>query len=212
MASRPIAAATACNGRVEPAATWTLDARTLATVVAADPGLPVPTPGFRPASVSLLVFDKPEPHLLAIQKADTQGYPWRNQVALPGGHRDAGDATATATALRELEEELGIPSVQVRILGSLGRFQTIALREVEAFVGIWDGTGPVRFETAEISRVLEIPLGLLIATHCERRYTGRLPDLRELIYPYRDVVIWGLTAKIIHRFIEGLLPVIKQAP
>jgi 8-oxo-dGTP pyrophosphatase MutT (NUDIX family) len=179
-------------------------------VISPDEG-PPPTPGFRPASVSLLLFEKEEPHLLAIQKTDTQGYPWRNQVALPGGHRDDDDPTALATALRELEEELGIPPARVEMLGSLGRFQTIAMREVEAFVGIWDGRGPLRYEAAEISRILEIPLATIVTTHLHRHYHGRMPDVRELVYPYRDVVIWGLTAKIVHRFIERLLPAIKGA-
>jgi 8-oxo-dGTP pyrophosphatase MutT (NUDIX family) len=185
-----------------------LDSRILASLVTARGEGLSPTPGFRPASVSLLVFEKSEPHLLAIQKADTEGYPWRNQVALPGGHQDDDDPTAMATALRELEEELSIPPAQVEMLGSLGRFQTIAMREVEAFLGIWAGTGPVCYETAEIARVLEIPLSTIIATHIERRYRGRMPDVRELVYPYRDVVIWGLTAKIVHRFIERLLPAV----
>ena len=186
-----------------------LNPRILETVVTPRRETHSITPGFRLASVSLLVFEKTEPHLLAIQKTDTEGYPWRNQVALPGGHQDDKDPTALATALRELEEELGIPPVQVEMIGSLGRFQTIALREVEAFVGIWDGTGPVRHEAAEIARVLEIPLAAIIATHLQRSYHGRMPDLRELVYPYRDVVIWGLTAKIVHRFIERLLPVVE---
>ena len=167
------------------------------------------TPGYRPASVSLLLFDHGQPYLLAIQKTDTEGYPWRNQIALPGGHRDRSDASALDTALRELEEELGILACQVKMIGSLGRFQTIAQREVEAFVGLWDGTGPVHYDATEIARVLKIPIDTLVRTHCERHYTGRLPDVRELLYPYRDVVIWGLTAKIVHRFIERLLPVIR---
>lgn len=168
------------------------------------------TPGYRPASVSLLLFDPEQPRLLAIQKTDTEGYPWRNQVALPGGHRDRADASALATALRELEEELDIPPAQVEMIGSLGRFQTIAQREVEAFIGIWSGRGPVRYDATEIARVLEIPVDSLVRTHCKRHYTGRLPDVRELLYPYQDVVIWGLTAKIVHRFIERLLPVIQN--
>jgi len=40
---------------------------------------------YKLACVFLLVFDLEEPHILAIQKADSEGYPWRNQVALPGG-------------------------------------------------------------------------------------------------------------------------------
>ena len=184
-----------------------LDARRLRPVVAVEAAPRGATPGFRAASVSLLLFDRGGPHLLAIQKADTEGYPWRNQVALPGGHRDDGESALEA-ALRELEEELGIDRGQVEMVGSLGRFQTIARREVEAFVGIWDGRGPVRYEAAEIARVLEIPLAELVDTHRRRHYGGRLPDVRELIYPFADVVVWGLTAKIVHRFIERLRPVI----
>ena len=168
------------------------------------------TPGYRPASVSLLLFDPERPRLPAIQKADPEGYPWRNQVALPGGHRDRDDASALATALRALEEELNILPAQVEMIGSLGRFQTIAQREVEAFIGIWSGNGPVRYDATEIARVLEIPVDSLVRIHCKRNYAGRLPDVRELLYPYQDVVIWGLTAKIVHRFIERLLPVLQN--
>ncbi|MFA5719413.1 MAG: hypothetical protein WC952_17025, partial [Desulfobulbaceae bacterium] len=66
-----------------------------------------------------------------------------------------------------------------------------------------------RHEAAEVARVLEIPLAVIISTHLERRYRGRMPNARELVYPYRDVVIWGLTAKIVHRFIERLLPAME---
>jgi 8-oxo-dGTP pyrophosphatase MutT (NUDIX family) len=186
-----------------------LDPLLLAPLVTPGGRNPTATPGYRPASVSLLLFAHPQPHLLAIQKTDTEGYPWRNQVALPGGHRDAGDASALDTALRELEEELGIRPGQVAMVGSLGRFQTIARREVEAFLGIWDGSGPVRYDATEIARVLKIPVADLARTHCERHYAGRLPDVRELLYPYRDVIIWGLTAKILHRFLERLLPLVQ---
>ena len=71
------------------------------------PGVPKGTT-FRPACVFLLLFDTNQPHLVFIQKADTEGYPWRNQMALPGGHIDPGDASPVETAFRELEEELQI--------------------------------------------------------------------------------------------------------
>ena len=55
------------------------------------------------ACVFLLVFgEEYDRHILAIQKSDTKGYPWRNQVALPGGHVDPKDKGPEETAFREL--------------------------------------------------------------------------------------------------------------
>ncbi|MFH1103154.1 MAG: CoA pyrophosphatase [Pseudomonadota bacterium] len=159
-----------------------------------------------PAVVFLLLFGETEPHLMAVLKTDTKGYPWRNQVAFPGGHIDQGDSSPEDAAFRELEEELGIRRSQVRLIGSLGHFQTINKREIQVFTGIWDGNGPIRFDPSEISRVFSIPLKELLHIHHDRRYHGRIPSVGELIYPYQDLVIWGLTGRIIHFLLEQFYP------
>ena len=163
---------------------------------------------FKPACVFLLVFDLEEPHILAIQKADSEGYPWRNQVALPGGHLDAEDISPLDGAFRELEEEMGISRDQVEYLGSMGHFQTINHRDIEVFTGLWEAGGPMRHDPAEISRILKIPLRVLVRTHNTKNFNGRIPDVDELRYPFEDVVIWGATARILHHFIELLLEVV----
>ena len=164
---------------------------------------------FKPACVFLLVFDLEEPHILAIQKADSEGYPWRNQVALPGGHLDAEDISPLDGAFRELEEEMGISRDQVEFIGSLGHFQTINHRDIEVFTGLWEAGGPMRHDPAEISRILKIPLRVLVRTHNTKNFNGRIPDVDELRYPFEDVVIWGATARILHHFIELLLEVMS---
>jgi 8-oxo-dGTP pyrophosphatase MutT (NUDIX family) len=162
-----------------------------------------------PACVFLLLFNRPDPHILAIQKSDTEGYPWRNQVALPGGHVENSDAGPLAAAFRELEEELNISKDQVDFIGSLGYFQTLTRpRDIEAFIGLWNGKGPVRFDTTEIARILEIPLKTLVGVHQAKRYHGRQTYTREPEYPFEDVVIWGATAKIIHHFIDLIYPLV----
>jgi 8-oxo-dGTP pyrophosphatase MutT (NUDIX family) len=161
--------------------------------------------------VFLLLFDRPDPHVLAIQKSDTEGYPWRNQVALPGGHLESTDAGPVAAAYRELEEELSIAKDQVDFIGSLGHFQTLTRpRDIEAFIGLWDGKGPVRFDTTEISRILKIPLKTLVGIHQAERYHDRQPDINELEYPFEDVVIWGATARILYHFIELIYPLLSE--
>ena len=168
---------------------------------------PPDDPTFKPACVFLLVFDLEEPHILAIQKADSEGYPWRNQVALPGGHLDAEDVTPLDGAFRELEEEMGISRDQVEFIGPLGHFQTINQRDIEVFTGLWKAGGPMRHDPAEISRILKIPLRVLVRTHNTKNFHGRIPDVDELRYPFEDVVVWGATARILHHFIELLLEV-----
>ena len=164
---------------------------------------------YKPACVFLLMFDLEEPYILAIQKTDSEGYPWRNQVALPGGHLDAEDASPLEGAFRELEEEMGIRRDQVEFLGSMGHFQTINHRDIEVFTGLWKAAGPVRHEPAEISRILKIPLRVLVQTHNSNNFHGRIPGIDELRYPFEDVVIWGATARILHHLIELLLEVMS---
>ena len=162
------------------------------------------------ACVFLLLFDRPDPHILAIQKSDTQGYPWRNQVALPGGHLERTDPGPVAAAFRELEEELNISRDQVDFIGSIGHFQTLTKpRDIEAFIGFWNGRGPVRYDTTEISRILQLPLKTLIQAHHDRNYHEAGPDIRELEYPFENLIIWGATAQIIYRFIELAYPLFK---
>jgi 8-oxo-dGTP pyrophosphatase MutT (NUDIX family) len=144
--------------------------------------------------------------MLAVQKADNEGYPWRNQVALPGGHIDEADSSPLDAAFRELREELNIPREQVRLINSLGHFQTINNKDIEVFVGRWDGEGPVRYDPNEIARVLKIPLSSLFQIHLDKNFHGRLPDVHELIYPYIDTEIWGVTGKIVHNLLEKLYP------
>ena len=173
------------------------------------PGPPVDI-SYRSACVFFLLFGEREPHLLAIQKSDKEGYPWRNQVALPGGHLDKEDSGPVGAVFRELEEELNITKDQVELLGSMGHFQTINSIDIEVFIGLWNGKGTIRFDSEEISRVLKIPLLELIRIHKENKFHGQIPEVQDLLYPFKDVVIWGATARILHYFIELLYPYLEK--
>ena len=158
---------------------------------------------FKPACVFLLLYEKDgELRLPAILKADNHGYPWANQVALPGGHIDDQDESPEHTAFRELEEEMGITRSHVEFMGPLGHFQTLMNTEIQVFTGIWDNRETIRYDRSEIARVIDIPLNHLLTTHFKAGLSGRSPGWDELLYPVEDLVIWGVTAKIIHYFIE----------
>jgi len=85
-------------------------------------------------------------------------------------------------------------------------------KDIQAFVGLWNGEGPVRFDPGEIARVIEVPLIRLVDIHRRRNFHGRIPDIRELRYPFENVEIWGATARILHFFIELLYPLYRPPP
>lgn len=154
-----------------------------------------------------------DPYILAIVKADSEDYPWANQVALPGGHVDGADRTSKDTAYRELFEEMNIGASHVDFLGSMGCFRTINHTEIEAFAGVWDEAGKVRYDPSEIARVVRLPIETLAAVHGEQGFSGRAPDISELLYPVGDVTVWGATARILHYLMELLLAgVVAEEP
>ena len=163
---------------------------------------------YKNASVFLVLFGRLETCLLAIQKADTQGYHWRNQVALPGGHIDKRDPSPLDAAYRELEEELGIGREDIQFIGELGHFQTTSSRrDLHVFVGFWNGNSKLHPDKKEISRVLEIPVSQLLERHVGSGFNSRpIVQLGEdLRYHINKSVIWGVTARIVHYFLELLL-------
>lgn len=160
---------------------------------------------FQSTSVIVLFILKKEVELLFIQKADVKGYAWANQMAFPGGHRDKNDRSTKDTALRELTEEMGIGRKNVEVIGSLGHFQTINNKDIEAWVGVWNQKDVIEHDTSEISRVFQIPLKYLIDLHRKNGFHRQVPNVMQLTYPYEDVVIWGVTGKILYHLIEVLL-------
>ncbi|MBU1241941.1 CoA pyrophosphatase [Myxococcota bacterium] len=162
-------------------------------------------PGMTPTVVFLLFFRPGDWQILTIQKTNTTGYPWANQVALPGGHVDPGDASPLSAAFRELEEETGIRASELEVFGSMGHFPTIANKDIEVFAGYWKLPRLLEVASTEISRVLELPLHAALQTHRALGYAGRLPSVEELAYPVDDTRIWGATARIIHCACEHLL-------
>jgi len=159
------------------------------------------------AAVAILLVLRDVVHIVFIKKQEHEGYDWSGHLAFPGGRCDGTDETPLATALRELDEELGLPTDAVTPLATLGTFQTqFRNLYVEAFVMIWRGTDALRPSSDEIAWVREVPLDHFLAVHRERRY-GERPYADwglALEYPLGDDVVWGLSARMLHTLLERL--------
>lgn len=121
------------------------------------------------------------------------------QVAFPGGRRET-DEALVETALRETEEELGVPRDTVRILGALSPlFIPPSGYCVHPFVG-WSETLPELYpEPGEVASYFSVPLPAFADPGVRRDVERHVRD-QVFTVPSFDVEgrqIWGATAMML---------------
>jgi 8-oxo-dGTP pyrophosphatase MutT (NUDIX family) len=120
------------------------------------------------------------------------------EISFPGGRADDEDADLRATALREAEEEIGLPRHDVDLLGALQPTPTIATGyAVYPFVGLIQPGREWVLSPREVAEVLELSLTDLRAGYGRRRLVRRGLPFRTDVYVVGDHLIWGATARIL---------------
>ena len=158
------------------------------------------------AAVVVPIVRRDEPALVVVRRA---AHLRRNpgQIGFPGGLIDAGDADARSAALREFEEELGVPRAQVRIVDRLDDVTTLALSVVIApFVGLFDAPHAYAADANETQSVHEIPVaalyepGALYEGFEAVTHEGRAYEVPSWLFDYAGLHVWGATARILRDF------------
>ncbi|MDF1500319.1 MAG: CoA pyrophosphatase [Anaerolineales bacterium] len=133
----------------------------------------------------------------------------QGQVSFPGGAVELQDATPQDAALRETEEEIGIPAHQVRVLGTLDPLLTVTRFQIIPTVGIIPWPTELQINRGEVARVFSVPLDWLAD---ERNVEVQQRDfplgerLIDVYYfkPYQGEIIWGATARLTLNFLSEL--------
>jgi 8-oxo-dGTP pyrophosphatase MutT (NUDIX family) len=149
----------------------------------------------RPSGLTILLTQRTE-HL-----RDHAG-----QVSFPGGRCEPADVSATATALREAHEEIGLDSTQVEILGALDEYRTGTGFSVIPVVGLVTPPLDLKLDDFEVADVFEPPLEFLLqpANYNRHRveYEGAWREFWAV--PWQDRFIWGATAGMLVNLREFL--------
>ena len=144
--------------------------------------------------------------LLTVRSMNLTNYP--GQVSFPGGKRDKEDVDIVATALRETQEEIGMSSEHLKILGTLLPYVTqtnFLVTPVIAEVLNYENFKP-KLNPFEVCEILTVPLEIFILKKyhkCKKFPFGeKLTVMTDVdFFEFEDSgesvhILWGLTALI----------------
>ncbi len=156
-------------------------------------------------AVLILLYPKDNRlHTVLIQRPDYPGV-HSNQISFPGGKSETGDKSIVETAIREAEEEVGVPGKKVRVCGSLSPlFIPVSNIEVMPVVGILFSKPFFTSDPDEVSFIIEAGIEEFTDPAIIRwkkiEVSGKIITIP--YYPIRGFHIWGATAMIISEFTE----------
>ena len=154
------------------------------------------------AAVTLLL--KPTANdfeILLVKRAKRTADSWSGQMAFPGGKRESQDQNLKATAIRETQEETDIDVAKSRFLGVLNTVQSVPRGDfrILPFVAVLDMEPQIKLNISELEWHIWVPYERLIKSEgitAELGY-GHVPA-----FLLENVVVWGITYKILSEFIK----------
>jgi 8-oxo-dGTP pyrophosphatase MutT (NUDIX family) len=188
----------------------------LAARLREQPGRPLDLPGLvlREAAVLVpLTVRGAVPVVIFTRRQETLRQ-HAGQISFPGGVRDATDLTPLHAALRELEEEVGVPRERVEVLGMLDEIPTITEFRVVPFVGRLEEGIVLDSNPGEIAELIEVPLSALFEPARQRveRRLVRGTERDIYFFEFAGHTIWGATARIVRNLLDRSadLPALKD--
>lgn len=155
----------------------------------------------RPAAVLLMLSESDRPDITFTERAPTlRHHP--GQISLPGGALERGE-TAVEAALREAEEEIGLPPSAVHVLGCLPEAHvTVSRFQVTAVVAQWDGRAPIA--AVGLDEVVDVHrIGVADLTDPANRATATLPTgYRGPAFVLGELFVWGFTAHLVDHVMD----------
>ena len=163
--------------------------------------------GTKDAAVLVALHGDPLTAIFTERRADLRRH--AGEISFPGGRQDEPDEDLRVTALREAEEEIGLATSDVELVGALpptGTFVTDY--KIHPFVGLIDAGKTWELQPTEVEVVLEFALRDLVEGHEMKRLIRRGVPIKTPTYTVDGNLVWGATARILQNLLERLDPVL----
>jgi len=166
-------------------------------------------PGTTDAAVLIPLFER-DGELTAIfteRRGDLKRH--AGEISFPGGREDLPDEDLRETALREAEEEIGLPREEVELVGALPPTGTLVTSyRIHPFVGVIQPGHCWRPQPSEVEQVLELSLRALVRGHESKRLLRKGVPFKTPTYTVDGHFVWGATARIVEELLRRVEPVL----
>jgi 8-oxo-dGTP pyrophosphatase MutT (NUDIX family) len=163
-------------------------------------------PGFRRAGVvvPLLEADGGIELLFTMRTQSVETH--KGQISFPGGMADPGDKDITATALREMEEEIGIHPSRIEVLGLLDDLSTPSGFLITPTVGVLESMPELTLSSSEVEEAFLVPLSFFLDIRNARSELRTVDGRQRQVwfYHFGEKVIWGATAHIVRTLLSRM--------
>lgn len=153
-----------------------------------------------PAAV-LIAIETSAMRILLTRRTDHL-YNHPGQISLPGGRLEAHDGNLQDAALREAEEEIGLPRSAVEVIGSLPDYATSSGFRVAPIVGLIHQPFEAHLDTFEVAELIHLPLAFMLETANWQKHRVQRGDMHRSFHalPWQGRFIWGATAGMLAMF------------
>ncbi|GHN01908.1 hypothetical protein WSM22_33970 [Cytophagales bacterium WSM2-2] len=155
----------------------------------------------KPGSVLILLYEDNGEIKFPLTKRPEYLGAHAGQISLPGGKQEPGE-DLIRTALRECEEEVGVPSADVHVLGTLSDFFVIPSNfMITPVVGYVDTKPKFIPQESEVVRVLEGSLNFLLrddAIQVKEILAAKMYPMLAPHFLIEQEIVWGATAMMLN--------------
>jgi 8-oxo-dGTP pyrophosphatase MutT (NUDIX family) len=171
-----------------------------------NPGMSPPSTALRPAAVLVPLVDHPHGMSVLLTQRTAHLSAHAGQISFPGGRIEERDPDPIAAALRETEEEVGLPRDRVSVIGRLDTYVTGTGFEITPIVGIVAPPFALAIDPYEVAEAFEVPLAFILDRRNHQRVERESAGQRRCFFvlPYEGRNIWGATAGILVNLAEVL--------
>lgn len=131
-----------------------------------------------------------------------------NQVGFPGGRVENSDRDLEHTALRETEEEVGIPQVEIQVIKKLTKLYIPPSNFwVQPYLGLLNSTPSMIAQETEVEKILEVKLSDFLNDDniiTENLSTSYATEIEVPAYKLNGYVVWGATGMMLSEIRELL--------